>query len=500
MSETTKHHANGRPKKPVDLQSVKEQRRELRQRIKLAQEKKLLESLLLWDDYSSFGGSDLWDRLRPTSQDERAGWVPFSQPSDRRHGSNWPVYRNQVELDRYRQESRVRAETNCYAVGLLNNLTNNVIGKGYTYKAEAMGPDGKPQTPDASPEDVSLAKSVQREIDAFLRDNHWNGSISPRDASALAGTREREIYRTVKTDGECFLRFHRMEGGKTKVRIIDAAQVRDQGELAFEGWSYGIRHAMDPFEDVETPLEYSVFWPDTSAKGGEGDSASDTGSYDVIDAAEVLHLKGMNTPSTVKRGLGLFLFDIGAALDRAARLQRNISIGAAIRAAVAETWQHETATAAQVQSFVDAMAESTTANPNTGQQTANTRVPPGTVRYGDKGWQMIQPSADNSASFLTGKDGDLQQAAAGAGVAAFVLTDLNSGNYSNFESAAYPPVQNAVCEQEYFKQGYARAMWKVIEWAVECGKLPKDALSRVMISTVACPARRRSAASCTAVA
>jgi hypothetical protein len=96
--------------------------------------RRIAESLLLWDD---FGGSDLLDRVRPSSNDG-PGWIglgPPSVPSDRRHGAQWPVWRTQQELDLYRQEGRLRLAANSYAKGLLKNMTNNVIktpGRGNT--------------------------------------------------------------------------------------------------------------------------------------------------------------------------------------------------------------------------------------------------------------------------------------------------------------------------------------------------------------------------------
>src|SRR5581483_9471340 len=70
--------------------------------------RRLLESFWLWD---GFGGSGTWDRVRPRSNDgdDFGLWLPPSVPTDRRHGSNWPLWRNQPELDLLRHQSRVRA-------------------------------------------------------------------------------------------------------------------------------------------------------------------------------------------------------------------------------------------------------------------------------------------------------------------------------------------------------------------------------------------------------
>ncbi len=497
MSSTNGHTANG---KPLSLTEVKEQRKALRARIALAREKRLLESLALWDDYSSFGGQDLWDRIRPHSQAERGYTVPPSYPSDRRHGADWPIYRNQFELDRYHQESRVRVASNSFARGLLRHLTNNVIGKGYSYKVQGLGHDGKALATDllqaeadTDPTLADLHKIVmatQKMVDEFLRENRWNGTVDPQDRGALAGTREREIFRTVQVDGECFLRFHRYAGGKTKVRFIDVSQVRDGGgHLVQDGWFLGIQHQMHPFEDIETILAYSVYWPDPAAKGGvEGaQDLSDKGTYDHVDARDVLHLKGPDTPSNVNHGLPLFIFDVGSALDRAARLQRNTSAAAAVRAAIAETWQYDTATQAQIQSMTDALKEHDIQNVETGKTEPIERVWPGMIRRGPKGAELAQPSQDNTPNFLQGVQGDLQEACAATGVPSFAIGDVSSGNYSNYESASFPPVQNATCEQEYYKAAFCRAVWKAIEWAAEEGRLPRDVCERVTL-TVDAPA------------
>jgi hypothetical protein len=448
--------------------------------------RRLLESYFLWD---GFGGSDLWDRLRPRSNDGDDGtvWLPPSIPSDRRHGANWPVWRNQVELDEYRAMSRARAASNCFAQGILLQKTNTVIGKGYDYKVKAASPWGKPIPEEQlSDEDKSYVRQVQQVVDGFCKLNHWNAVVNPGDKQALGGTRERECYRNVVVDGECFIRLHGQDDGTLIVRFLDAAQIREGGHyIPQQGWTYGIQHQMDPYEDVETYEQYAVFWPDASAKGGEGWGGQDYGTWEEINAAEILHLKGPDTPANVKRGLGLFLFDLGEAVDRAAKLQRNASIGAAVRAAIAETDQYDQATQAQISSMAQALAVRNQTDPLSGQSTPIERIRPGTIRRVPTGFTVAPASADNTASYLTGKDGDLQQAAAGSGIASFVLGGLESGNYSNFESASYPPVTNAQCEQEYYRLCFARVLWAAIRWAASCGQLPDDVMERVLLQVEA---------------
>lgn len=448
--------------------------------------RRLLESFLLWDDW---GGSDLWDRVRPRQGDDHPGrWVPLSVPSDRRHGSNWPLWRTHQELDELRQESRLRVASNSYAAGLLANLTNNVIGKGYSYKARPQRPvrDANPLKPGVQDPRDLLAEQVQAVIDEFLRQNRWNGQVDPRGCRTVAGSREREIFRRIKRDGECFIRFHVQDGGATLVRFIEPEQVRDGGgALTADGWSFGIQHRMEPFEDVEYPETYSVFWPDPAAKGGEGDEATDQGTFDEIDASEILHLKGPDTDSTVKRGTPAFVYDVGKALDRAARLQRNTSMGAAVRAATAEIWQFATATQAQVIDLASGLAAYTRTDPSTGQQKQVEKIDPGGIRRIPSGQELVQPPEDYSERYLSAAQGDLRQAAAAHCAPEFWVGETSSGNYSNLESAAAPAVRAGQCEQEYYKMALGLCVWRAVLNAAAAGRLPPDVVDQITIDVEA---------------
>jgi hypothetical protein len=187
-----------------------------------------------------------------------------------------------------------------------------------------------------------------------------------------------------------------------------------------------------------------------------------------------------DTDSEVKRGLSDFLFDTGRALDRAAKLQRNASLSAAVRAAVVETWQHSAATAAQVQAMVDGLADGH-ATDREGRVEDIIRAIPGMVRHVGAGQELAQPPADQTASYLSGVQGDIQQASAASCSPAFWLGDTANANYSNLESASAPPVRAGVCEQEFFKSAYLLCVWKGVLHAADCGLLPGDILGQVDI-------------------
>jgi hypothetical protein len=485
---------------PADLKEARREQRLLESQLsilRLTREKKLLESFGWWD---GFGGSDLWDRARPRTNDADGGFgrVPPAVPSDHRHGANWPIWRTQIELDNLRNEARVRLETNSYALGLLQNRTNNTIGRGFAYTAElvpalkkklaekkrqekaklppapgVMTPPGAgpPDEPDEKAPEEKLVEAVQAVIDRFLKANRWNGKVDPQTMT-IADSREREIYRAVVGDGEAFIRFHPADRG-LEVRMLDPATIRDPaGATYWEGWSYGSRHRMEPYEDVETQLEYCAYWPDPSATGGK-EGEADSYVSEIIDAREVLHLKGLNTPSLVKRGLSQFLFGVGRSLDRAEKLQENASISAAVRAATAEIWQVTQQTQAQVDGMAAALASRQIVDPVTGQTRNVERRYPGGVRRVPEGLenQPLQPGP--TEEYMAGKMGDLQMAGAASCSPAFWLGDTENANYSNLESASAPAVRQGICEQEYFKTAYAAVVWRAVLFAVERGELPE---------------------------
>jgi capsid protein len=435
---------------------------------------KLHESLALDDDFDT----DIWRTLRYV---DRVRYLPHPSPSDRRAGADRLLFETEQELDDLRQRSRGLWAGNSYAKALLRNLTNYVIGKGFSYKAQAKRlQDLAPDVPGAQqPAGLPrLVRQVQDVVDDFCRLNRWNGSADPRGSLSVAGTREREAFRRVKRDGEAFLRFYRTEEGKVFVRFVEPEQVRDPaGALEQDGWSFGIRHRMEPFEDVEAAEEYYVWWQNQVAHAGE------VGEY--VDAEDVLHLKGPDTDAAVKRGLPEFVYDTARALERAAKLQKNLSAGAAIRAATAEIWQHATGTEAQISALADQFKEYERTDPITGNTETVERIGPGAIRRIPAGQELVGQPEDQTASYLQGVRGDLMQACGPFCAPEYWTGDASNANYSSLESASAPPVKNGETEQEYFKSAYCRAVWVAVEWAVECGLLPDEALSLVEIQVEA---------------
>jgi len=442
-----------------------------------------VEALWWGAGYSAFGGSDLFDRIRNNlNQDVASGmWAPPNVPSDRRGGANWPLWRTEIELDIFRQQSRMCVSAaNSFGKGLLKNLTNAVIGKGYSYKMAAKkDPKVKPDSPGMAPEMMDgLIKGAQDVVDEFLAANRWNATADPREMVNPNGTREREGFRRTRRDGEALVRFFFMEEGelrgKTRVRFMEPEQLRNPpGATLQDGWSFGMRHKVDPFPDTEDIQEYHfVFQSPEMATPGESMAG------ELVPASEIVHIKNVDEDAATKRGMPDFVLDVMDALNRARTLQRNISISSAIRAATAEFWEHETATKDSISSMAQGLAEYQQTNP-VSQQTENVeRIAPGTIRRTPKGQKLVFPAASNGTTEqLAAAQGDLRQASTAFTAPEYMTGNAENNNYASSKEAGTPFVRTSECDQEHFKGAFAVCVWKAIRWAVECGLLPPEALT-----------------------
>jgi hypothetical protein len=426
--------------------------------VRMEHEKKVLESLI--DDNSY----ELWSALRRQSED--GFWVPVASFGDRARGRNYPFWQTPSELAELRQKSRVVCVTNAHVKGLLRNLTNYVIGKGFSYQVSSK------ELSDTDSEAIKgWITQIQDVVDRFLETNHWNSSSGAPDSLVVNSSRERECFRRLIRDGEVFLRFFYQDDGTTLVRFVEPEQVQDPpGAALTTGWSFGIRHQMSPYEDVEVPLEYHLVYLD-STHGAQGE---------LVPAGQILHLKGPDTDSTVKRGSPEFSWDTLDAFLRASKLQRNLSLGAAIRAATAEIWQYASGTQAQISALASSLSEYSSINPVTGNVERVERIAPGTIRRIPAGQQLVGQPPDQTMSYIQGVQADLRQGASSLCAPEYLVSaDASNGNYSSTKEASAPFVKAGESWQEYLVAAFSRVLWKAISWAAQCGKLPREALAKI---------------------
>ena len=81
----------------------------------------------------------------------------ISRPEDRRHGRNAPHFETEEDLARIRGLARWLAGADETAIGVLENLTNYVVGTGFTYTAVERSGGAAPR---------GLVDAVQRVVEA----------------------------------------------------------------------------------------------------------------------------------------------------------------------------------------------------------------------------------------------------------------------------------------------------------------------------------------------
>lgn len=451
----------------------------------LERQARIVESLVLGRD--DWWGSDLWDRVRPQSPDGVLGVMP-SVASDRRHGDKWPFYRDEQTHSQLRQRSRVLTETGGYGEGLLRNLVNYAVAGGFTYEviSKETLPDADPKTPgkQVNPQVEAVVARCQDILDRVLEKNAWNGCASHDSAAPLGDTGEMELCSRVLQDGDAFVRDHDDEDGLLAFCFIEPEQIQNPPDGKHEdGWSWGIQHQMTPFEDVRRPVAYHVAWMDSTTAP---DAQAETINGEVVDADRVTHVKAPGTRSTVKRGRPFFSYDTAAALERAAKLQGNLSWGAAIRAAAAETWQHDFGTADQISQLERGLANRTRTNPITGNTEYILDSRPGQRRRIPQGQKLVEHTADHSPSHLQAVQGDLRQAATPACAPEYVISaDASNNNFASIKEAGTPFVRFIESLQGLLRAAFQRLAWKALRYAARCGLVPLESLSLIDIQVEA---------------
>lgn len=455
---------------------IKQRRRRVREQLELHKLEQM--ESILWD---GFGGSDLWYSLRERYGDpaDGTGWVPIANIGDRKKGQKWPLWNNEKDLGELRQKSRIVCDSNASAQCLMNNLLNHIVGKGFTYKCQPKA--GLDQSPEPGVQAGAGADAVvaatQAFVDKFLAVNRWTATIPPSLLTqAGIGTRERETVRRTFRDGEGFLRLFRSDGGMTYIRFVEPEQVTNDGGRSLraeEGWSFGIKHAMEPFEDEERIEAYHVAYKSIDhGKGSDGEE---------VPADEMIHVKLPDEDAAIKRGTPAFSFDMLDALVRASKLQRNLSVSSAIQAATAEMWKHATGTQAQISSIAQGLGERQFTNPVTGKPENTERIRPGSIRRIPAGQEPVPLNwgTGSKTEFTAVVQADKRDASSAVNAPEHFTGDASNANYSSTKEAGTPWVIASEVIQTHFGFVFAFVVWRAIAYAVECNQLPQEALAVV---------------------
>jgi hypothetical protein len=384
--------------------------------------------------------------------DDGERWLPLGgDVSSVVNGAAGPL--TELTLRDIRNSCRLLAATNEFAINGHENRISFIIGPGHAYRAtgrlEAGGwrlesTDNGQWTTD------HLAALVQRELDHFIRTNHWHA-------------RQQEIVRRRDRDGEAFLRFFTMPDGTLRVRFIEPDQIATP-----QTWRAG---TADPVarlgiltdrHDVETVHGYFV-------------------DSQLVDAGDIQHRKA-NVDANVRRGLPLF-FPVYKNLRRAEKLLRNMSVVAEIQSAIALIRRHRHGTRSALQQFAADRADATATNAATARTTYYKQYAPGTIldTHADVEYDFPAAGLDASA-YVAVLQAELRAIASRLVMPEFMLTsDASNANYSSTMIAEGPAMRMFARLQAEQTADDLEVMWRVVRTAVNAGRVPPEALTAIDI-------------------
>lgn len=392
--------------------------------------------------------SEAWQSLWDNFVDPREAFTDDGHPwtalgSFATGGPSTLPFTTEQEHAELRNQCRLLAVENEFAINGHENRISFLVGDGHTYRATLKKHSGSMGTA----ADPSLTAEAQAVLDEFIAENRWH-------------RRQQEIVRRCDRDGEVFLRFFVDARGLTRVRFVEPLLIATPRELAGEAsHSFGIQ--TEP-EDVETPLAYYI----------DGRP---------VDAAEIQHRKA-NVDANVKRGLPLF-YPVRKNLRRAEKILRNMSVVAEIQSAIALVRRHHNATRGGVQQFAAAQTDVRVTSPATGQTASFRRFSPGTILDSHGGIEYDFPAQGiDAANYVAILQAELRAIASRLVMPEFMLTsDASNANYASTMVAEGPAVRMFSRLQAELIEDDLAVMRRVLTAAASAGRLPHDVLALIEI-------------------
>ncbi|MDZ4819588.1 MAG: phage portal protein [Planctomycetota bacterium] len=383
---------------------------------------------------------ELWDSVVDPREalldDDGSAWLPLATAGS---GQMFETASNlnDAQLRDIRNQCRMLALCNEFAINGHENRISYIVGTGHTYRATVKKGASAPE---------QLVAAAQHELDAFLRESCWN-------------RRQQEIVRRRDRDGEVFLRFFVTPDGQTRVRFVEPGQVAQPTERATDpNANLGI---LTDRHDVETVVGYYV------------DGA-------LVDADEIQHRKA-NVDVNVRRGLPLF-FPVRKNLRRAERLLRNMSTVAEIQSAIALIRRHKHGTRSALEQFASQQADMQSSSQSRRTQNYQ-RFAPGTIVDAHADVEYDFPTAGLDASnFVTVLQAELRAISSRLVMPEFMLTsDASNANYSSTMVAEGPAMRMFARLQTEQVHDDLAVMWRVVDGAIAAGRLPTEARHAIEI-------------------
>lgn len=382
-------------------------------------------------------------------------YTPYNSWGTREDGRYRPFIETEQDLAEMRTLSRYIVETNLYAKGLLEDLTNFVIGTGLQFLV-------KPKNDEDDSE--ALVKEVQKIVDEFVEDN------------ALSGELDREIFRRSRRDGETLLRVHHLGHGKSAVRIIEPEYLIEPGPkddllrfllsmnpnapYAYEEscWTFGIHTSK---QDILTRWGYFIEWE----KGGR--------NWEYVPVSDLIHIRE-NVDSNIKRGISDF-FPVNDLLRKACKLLVAAIDGATMQASIGYIVEYENGvTGAGIERMQAAGADRTRTEPGTGRtqyikdfESARVLETPQGRKY--NAGPLGSPQGPVYMQVLQGA---LRAIAARWSMPEHMISsDASNNNYASILEAGSPFKKAIEAAQAKFSKRMSQLVWVAVRNSVENGRL-----------------------------
>jgi len=387
--------------------------------------------------------------------------------NDRMHGRNVPVFQSEAELAEIRGVARVLCDFHPNCIGVMNNLTNYVIGTGFSYTAGS-----KTDAADA------LVADVQDVVDEFLDDNDFGGDL------------DRELFWRTRRDGEAFPGLWHVGDGHVELRSIEPDQVTEPGAkrqiedwLGCDAdnpscWSFGV-HSDE--RDTENTHGYYVQWSPLATDwdympGGKRPyypPGSPRNTW--CEHAKV------NVDRKIKRGVSDF-FATRETFELARKLLRNTGEGGAVQAAIAFIREHSAGTTqTQIEAMRTANAYSQYIQP-TRTEGSRTRFvhkyEPGTIIDVARG-QEYKPGpmgSQRAPNFIQIVEALLRSVAVRWSMPEHMVTgSAENNNYASILEAGAPFTKACEAAQQFYVSWFSRIVWKVLWFAWRAGRFGRIA-------------------------
>lgn len=377
----------------------------------------------------------------------RGPWSRSTYADDRAFGRFRPFYENEQDLRDMWGIARILTNSEEVGAGVLENLTNYVLGTGCTYEVK---PKAKRQQPG------QLEAAAQKIVDTFIEANRWEGDL------------ERELFQRAQGDGEFGLWMQSVGGGQVRARVVDpecvlepngTRELEEHFNLPSLCWSFGIG---SEHGDSTRRYGYFVQWH------------GDPNNWDYVPANEFVHCP-VNVPRVAKRGMSDF-YAAFRKIEKASKLLGNTLEGGAIQAAIAYIRQHATGvTGSQIQAFQAGKADSTYQKPVLGGGTRTAyqqKFLPGTVLDVKSGQTyMAGPMGTPQGPVYV----EIMQAALRVVGARWCMPeymvsgDASNANYSSTLVSGAPFVRACENRQAFYRRSASRVFWRVLDVAAKAG-------------------------------